>query len=76
MSTAIPWLAFFGAIFAIAGTTGLISILIWLLVFLVACWFVFTIIGLLPLEQPWKQILTVIVCLILLLVLIQQLGFL
>lgn len=59
-----------------ATTTGLIGILIYLLIFLVVCYLVFMIVRLIPIGEPWKQIITIIVCLILLLILIQQLGFL
>jgi hypothetical protein len=59
----------------ILAAVPLINLLIWLLVFLVICYLVFLLIGLLPIDEPWKRIITIVVVLILLLVLIQQLGF-
>jgi hypothetical protein len=76
LTTLIPFLAAFSACAALLAiaTGSLISVLIWLLVFLVVCYLIFVVINLMPLEQPWKNIITIVVCLILLLVLVSQLG--
>lgn len=60
----------------ILAAVPLVNLLIWLLVFCIICALIFYIVQLIPLQEPWKRIITVIVCLILLLVLIQQLGLL
>lgn len=52
----------------------MISLLIWLLVFLLVAGIVFYIIGMLPIPQPWLNIARAIVALIILLILLNYLG--
>jgi hypothetical protein len=59
----------------VAGTS-LIALLIWLIVLAVVVWLLFLIIGMLPIPEPIKTIITVVIALILLLVIVQRLGFL
>ena len=61
---------------AAAEGAGLISLLIWLIVLAVVVWLLFLIVGMLPLPEPIKTIITVVIALILLLVIVQRLGFL
>lgn len=63
-------------ILAAAEGAGLISLAIWLLIAAVIIYLVFLVIGMLPLPEPIKTIITVVIALILLLVIIQRLGFL
>ena len=60
----------------VIGGTSLISLLIWLIILAVVVWLLFLIIGMLPLPEPIKTIITVVIALILLLVIVQRLGFL
>ena len=69
----IPILA---TILAVAEGAGLINLLIWLIVLAVVVWLLFLIIGMLPLPEPIRTIITVVIALILLLVIVQRLGFL
>lgn len=64
------------ALLAAMEGAGLISLLIWLVVLAIVIWLVFLIIGMLPLPEPIKTIVTVVIALILLLVVINRLGFL
>ena len=59
---------------AAAEAVPLLGILIWLLIFAVIVWVVFLILGMLPLPEPVKTIITVVVGLILLIVLVSRLG--
>jgi carbon starvation protein CstA len=54
---------------------GLISLLISLLILCIVCAVIWWIIGLLPLPSPWKQIIMAIFALIVLLVILQRVGF-
>lgn len=54
--------------------SGLVPLLIWLLVLALVVWAVFLVLGMLPLPQPSKQIITIILAVIFLLVLLQHLG--
>ena len=60
----------------VATTVPLLQLVIWLLILAVVIWLVFLIIGMLPLPEPIKTIITVVIALIFLLVLVQQLGLL
>jgi hypothetical protein len=53
---------------------SLISILIWLLVFLIVVYLAFVIVQHMPVAEPWKTIIVCIVALILLLVLLSRFG--
>lgn len=64
------------ALIAAVEGSGLISLLIWLIVLAVVVWLLFLIIGMLPLPEPIRTIITVVIALILLLVIVQRLGFL
>jgi hypothetical protein len=59
----------------IVGGAGLISVLIWLLIFLVVCYIVYLILGHMPIPDPWKTVILLIVGLILLLILLSHFGF-
>jgi hypothetical protein len=59
----------------IVGGVSLISILIWLLVFLIVCYIVYLILGHMPIPDPWKTVILCIVGLILLLILLSRFGF-
>lgn len=67
--TLLPFLAYGGAL---AGTGGLISMLISLLVLCIVCAILWWIIQLLPLPAPWKQIILAIFALIVILVVLQR----
>ena len=59
----------------LAASVGpLISFLIWLVVFVVVVYLAWLLVGVLPLPSPWKTIVWVLVCLILLLIFLQQTG--
>ena len=61
----------------LAASVGpLISFLIWLVVFVVVVYLAWLLVGVLPLPHPWKTIVWVFVCLILLLIFLQQTGLL
>jgi hypothetical protein len=53
---------------------GLVSLLIWLLVFALCVYVVYLILGMLPIPEPAKQIVCIILAVILLLVMLQRLG--
>jgi hypothetical protein len=57
------------------GGPSLIAVLIWLLVFLVVVYIVYLILGHMPIPEPWKTVILLIVGLILLLVLLSHFGF-
>ena len=59
-----------------ATTVPLINLVVWLLIFVIVVYLIFLIIGMLPIPQPFKNIIVILVALILLLVLVQQLGLL
>lgn len=59
----------------VLGGGGLVSLLIWLLVLAIVCYVVFLILGMLPIPQPIKTIVCLILGLIFLLVLLGHLGF-
>lgn len=61
------------ALAPIAGS-GLISFLIWLLLFALVVYVVYLVLGMLPLPGPAKQIVTLILAIIFLLVLLAHLG--
>ena len=61
---------------AAAEATGLISLLIWLLVFALVIYAVFLCLGMIPLPPPARNIVTIIVAVILLVILFSRLGFL
>jgi hypothetical protein len=63
------------SLLAVAGTTSLVSLLVWLLIFCVVVFLVFYILGHIPLPEPWRTVITAIIGIILLLVLLQQFGF-
>lgn len=54
--------------------SGLVPLLIWLLVLALVIYVVFLVLGMLPLPGPAKQIITIILAVIFLLVLLQHLG--
>ena len=60
---------------ALAEPSGLISILIWLLILCVVIYLFFWVLGKIPLPEPIRTIITVVVALALLLFLVQRLGF-
>jgi hypothetical protein len=53
---------------------GLVSLLIWLLVFALCVYVVYLILGMLPIPEPAKQIVCLVLAIILLLVMLQRLG--
>lgn len=53
---------------------GLVSFLIWLLILALIIYVVFLVLGMLPLPAAAKQIITIIIGVIFLLVLLQRLG--
>jgi hypothetical protein len=57
------------------GATSLIGVLIWLLVLAVVVYVIWLILNMLPLPEPIKTIILCILGLVLLLVIIQRLGF-
>lgn len=57
-------------------TVGLVSILIWLLVLAIVVYVIFLILGMLPIPEPIRTILCLVVGLIILLLLVQRLGLL
>ena len=57
------------------GATSLISVLIWLLVLAVVCYIIWLILNMLPLPEPIRTIILCILGLVLLLVIVQRLGF-
>lgn len=59
----------------LVGGTSLIAVLIWLLVFLIVCYIVYLILGHMPIPDPWKTVILLIVGLILLLILLSHFGF-
>jgi hypothetical protein len=59
--------------FAAGGLVSLL-ILIWLLVFALCVYVVYLILGMLPIPQPAKQIVCLVLAIILLLVMLQRLG--
>jgi hypothetical protein len=63
-------------VLAIATAVPLINLLIWLIVFVVVTYLIYLLLGALPLPEPWKTVVFVLVTLILLLILVQQLGLL
>lgn len=66
-------LAFLAVTTLLAGG-GLISLLVWLLILALVIYVVFLVIGMLPLPAPAKQIITVILAIIFLLVILGHLG--
>jgi hypothetical protein len=64
------------ALIALAEGAGLISLLIWLLVLCVVIYLLFFILGHLALPEPIRTVIVVVVALILLLFLVNRLGFL
>lgn len=58
----------------ILGSGGLISLLIWLLILSLVIWVVFMVLGMIPLPAPARNIVTVILAIIFLLVLLGHLG--
>lgn len=62
-------------ILAAAESTGLISLLIWLLILAVVVYVVFLILSMLPIPEPIKTIICIIIGLAFLLVIVQRLGF-
>ncbi len=60
---------------AVLSGSGLISLLVWLLILALVIYVVFLVLGMLPLPEPAKRIVTVILAIIFLLVLLQHLGF-
>ena len=57
------------------GSLSLITVLVWLLVFLIVCYIVYLILGHMPIPEPWKTVILLIVGLILLLILLSHFGF-
>jgi hypothetical protein len=57
------------------GASSLISILIWLLILAVVVYVIWLILNMLPLPEPIKTIILCILGLVLLLVIVQRLGF-
>jgi hypothetical protein len=57
------------------GATSLISVLIWLLVLAVVVYVIWLILNMLPLPEPIRTIILCILGLVLLLVIVQRLGF-
>jgi hypothetical protein len=57
------------------GATSLISVLIWLLVLAVVVYVIWLILNMLPIPEPIKTIILCILGLVLLLVIVQRLGF-
>jgi hypothetical protein len=53
---------------------GLVQLLIWLLVLCLVVYCVFLIVGMLPLPEPAKKIVTIILAVVFLLVLLSHLG--
>lgn len=62
-------------LFAAISTSALIHLLIWLIVLAIVAWALFYFVGLLPIPQPIKTLITLVVVLILLLVILNQLSF-
>jgi hypothetical protein len=60
---------------AAAETSGLISLLIWLVVLAGVIWILFLILGMFPLPEPIRTIIVVVAALIILLVIVNRLGF-
>lgn len=60
----------------VAASSGLIALLIWLLVLAVIIFVVFKILQMIPMPEPIRTIVLCILGLVLLLVVIQRLGFL
>lgn len=58
----------------ILGGGSLVGLLIWLLILALVIYCVFLVLGMLPLPEPAKRIVTVILAIIFLLVLLQHLG--
>ena len=57
------------------GATSLISVLIWLLVLAVVVYVIWLILNMLPLPEPIRTIILCVLGLVLLLVIVQRLGF-
>jgi hypothetical protein len=55
--------------------TGLVSLLVWLLILALLIYVVFLILGMLPLPEPAKRIVGIILSIIFLLVVLNHLGF-
>lgn len=53
----------------------MISLLLWLLVLALVIYVVYLIVGMLPLPSPAKQIVTLILAVVFLIILLQRLGF-
>lgn len=70
MNIMIPFLA----VTTLAGGS-LISLLVWLLILALVLWAVFAVLGMIPLPGHVRQIVTIILAIIFLLVLLQHLGF-
>ena len=66
----------FATLFLAASTAPLISLVVWLIVFVFVVWLVFLIVGVLPIPDPYKTIVVALVALLLLLILVSQLGLL
>jgi len=64
------------ALLAALETTGLVSIIVWLVVLAVVVYVIFLILGMLPIPEPIRTILCLGVGLIILLLLVQRLGLL
>ena len=62
------------AVLAAAEAAGLISLLIWLLVFALIIWVVYLILGLLPLNAQIKQIICVVLGIVFLIILLERMG--
>lgn len=56
------------------GSTSILSFLVWLLILALVIWCVFLVLGMLPLPEPAKQIITVILAIIFLIALLGHLG--
>lgn len=54
--------------------SGIISLLVWILVLAIVAWAIFTLLGMLPLPAPIRQLVTVIVALVFLLWILARLG--
>ena len=55
-------------------TGGLIPLLVWLLILALVIYVVFLVLGMIPIPEPAKKIVTIILGIIFLLILLQKLG--
>lgn len=60
---------------AAASISGLVPLLVWLLVLALVIYVVFLVVGMIPIPEPAKKIVTVVIGLIFLLLLLDRLGF-